>query len=42
MMARALTDLRTARADGLLTPAGRALVAGLSAWHRRLLSGGSR
>jgi hypothetical protein len=42
MMARALTDLRTARADGLLTPAGRALVAALSAWHRRLLSGGSR
>ncbi|HYV20300.1 MAG TPA: HEXXH motif-containing putative peptide modification protein [Verrucomicrobiae bacterium] len=42
MMTRALTDLRHARTDGLLTPAGRALVAGLAAWHRRLLSGGSR
>jgi len=42
MMTRALTDLRHARTDGLLTPAGRALVAGLAAWHRRLLSGGTR
>ncbi|HEV8199675.1 MAG TPA: HEXXH motif-containing putative peptide modification protein [Candidatus Polarisedimenticolia bacterium] len=42
MMTRALTDLRRARRDGLLTPAGRALVAGLAAWHRRLLSGGTR
>lgn len=42
MMARALRDLGTARRAGLLTPAGRSLVAGLAAWHRRLLSGGSR
>jgi hypothetical protein len=42
MMARALRDLRTAQRDRLLTPAGRALVVRLTAWHRRLLSGGSR
>jgi hypothetical protein len=41
MMTRALTDLRAARRDGLLTPAGRALLDGLVTWHRRLLSGGT-
>jgi len=42
MMARALQDLGTARRAGLLTPAGRILVAGLAAWRRRLITGGSR
>ena len=42
MMARALRDMGTARRAGLLTPAGRTLVAGLAAWRRRLLTGGTR
>jgi hypothetical protein len=36
MMARSLRDLGQARSAGLLTPAGRRLVLGLRAWHRRL------
>jgi hypothetical protein len=39
MIARSLRDLGKARRHGLLAPAGRRLVAGLHAWHRRLLAG---
>jgi HEXXH motif-containing protein len=45
MIARSLRDLGTAQRAGLLAPAGRRLVAGLRAWHRRLgagMAGGSR
>jgi HEXXH motif-containing protein len=39
MIARSLRDLAQARSAGLLTPAGRRLVAGLSAWSRRMAGG---
>jgi HEXXH motif-containing protein len=39
MIARSLRDLGTAQRHGLLTPEGRRLLAGMRAWHRRLLAG---